>query len=46
LLDNQFLDFWMGNRLIKIKEKEKIKCWRQLGTLPIIEEEDEEGKRH
>mmetsp|Transcript_75813 Transcript_75813/g.164113 ORF Transcript_75813/g.164113 Transcript_75813/m.164113 type:complete len:137 (-) Transcript_75813:1207-1617(-) len=35
--NNKFLTFWLENRLIKVKEKDKIKCWRQLGNLPIIE---------
>lgn len=35
--DNKFLVFWLENRLIKVKEKDKIKCWRQLGNIPIIE---------
>lgn len=34
--DKNFLEFWLKNRLIKVKEKDKIKCWRQLGNIPIF----------
>jgi len=36
LEDKNFLEFWLKNRLIKVKEKDKIKCWRQLGNIPIF----------
>jgi hypothetical protein len=34
--DSKFLHFWYNNRLIKVKDKDKIKCWRQLGNIVIF----------
>lgn len=35
--DNKFLNFWLENRLIKVNKKDKIKCWRQLGQITVLE---------
>lgn len=34
--DSKFLCFWYYNRMIKTKEKDKIKCWTQLGRVNVF----------
>jgi len=34
--DSKFLSFWYNNRMIKTKEKDKIKCWTQLGKVNVF----------
>lgn len=44
LQDSKFIDFWYKNRLIKVKEKDKIKCWVQLGKVNTFKLIDNNSK--